>query len=292
MNHDPMVDEMKTRPPSRWAETVRRAAVLRRYSAVARPTVEDMRRCAEELGCGQRQAYYYVRAWRARASGLPDPRKQAEHPMPRTAPSSTGETGDYGRHEARSGDARRTSKDDADAVDPTAGHGRHVARPFPCAQAVVDCAPLDFDVVDDGRVEPARLLAVLDAVDGRILAHSLLSREASAQDAEEVLLAWDERRDAEVAWTVGVGDGFEFGRRAALAGARPVPPGADLASAGAALLALAGRSLGRVRIQPRRRGLAGPTQDAVPIDAARSAVAAIVAARNSSIVGEDRQTDG
>jgi hypothetical protein len=212
--------------------------------------------------------------------------------MPRTAPFSTGETGDHGRHEARSGEARRTSTDDPNAGDPTDGHGRHVARPFAGAQAVVDCAPLDFDVVDDGRVEPARLLAVLDAVDGRILAHSLLSREASAQDAEKVLLAWDERHDAEVAWTAGVGDGFEFGRRAGLAGARPVPPGADLASAGAALLALTGRSLGRVRIQPRRRGPAGLSQDAVPIDAARAAIAAIVSAPNSSIVGGDGQADG
>lgn len=292
MTHDPMVDEMKMRPPSRWAETVRRAAVLRRYSAVARPTVEDMRRCAEELGCGQRQAYYYVRAWRARASGLPDPRKQLEHPMPRTAPSSTSETGDHGRQEGRSGEANPISEADAHDGDTADGHGRDALRPFPGAQAVVDCAPLDFDVVDDGRVEPARLLVVLNVVDGRILAHSLLSREASAQDAERVLLAWDERRDADVAWTAGVGDGFEFGRRAALAGARPVPPGADLASAGAALLELTGRSLGRVRIQPRRRGPAGQSQDAVPIDAARGAIAAIVAARNSSIVGGDRQEDG
>lgn len=281
MTHDPMVAEMKKRPPSRWAEVVRRAKVLRHYAAVPRPTVEDMRRCAAELGCGQRQAYYYVRAWRARSSGLPDPRS-TKHPRPTGLPSSVDVIGASQSDATDSSEYRTTPVSSAGsiAIDNDHPPRRQCDRQI---EIVVDCAPLAFDVDDAGIVEPARLLVAIDKADGRIFGHALLSHEATSIDAEGVLLAWDGRMGAKVSWTAGIGDGFDFGRRAALAGAVSIPPGANVVPAGTVLLDVAGGSIGRLRIAPRRRASLGKPEAAVPIEAARTAIAHIVADYNDAI---------
>jgi hypothetical protein len=281
MTHDPMVAEMKKLPPSRWAEVVRRAKVLRHYAAVPRPTVEDMRRCAAELGCGQRQAYYYVRAWRARSSGLPDPRS-TKHARPTGLPTSVDVIGASQSDATNSYEYRTTLGSSAGSIafdndQPTR------TQPDREIEIVVDCAPLAFDVDDAGTVEPARLLVAMGKADGRIFSHALLSHEATSIDAESVLLAWDGRIGAKVSWTAGIGDGFDFGHRAALAGAVSVPSGANVVPAGAAMLDLAGGSIGRIRIAPRRRASHGKPEAAVPIDAARTAVAHIVADYNDAI---------
>lgn len=281
MTHDPMVAEMKKRPPSRWAEVVRRAKVLRHYAAVPRPTVEDMRRCAAELGCGQRQAYYYVRAWRARSSGLPDPRS-TKQTKPMGLPSSADVIGAGQPDVTDFAEYSTTPVSSAGSIAIDSDHPTRRQRDREI-EVVVDCAPLAFDVDDAGTIEPARLLVAMDKADGRIFSHALLSHEATSIDAESVLLAWDGRIGAKVSWTAGIGDGFDFGRRAALAGAVPVPSGASVVPAGAALLQLAGGSIGRIRIVPRRRGALEKPEAAVPIDAARIAVAHILADHNDAI---------
>lgn len=268
--NDPMVEEMKASAPSRWPGVIKRANILKRYGAIARPTVEDMERCAAELGCGRRQAYYYVRAWRARAAGLPDPRMVSSGNQGSDAndrPDRRRARVTPPRSPQRSGAGHRDVSDGLDAVRPT-----HLN-----CDVVFDCAPLSFDVTTDDMIEAARLLVVLDTRDGTILAHRLLPREARADDAIAVLQALPIQNGTRVSWTLGIGDGFELGRAAVVAGAEPVPPGIVPRPAGSAILSLIGPAIGRLKVMPRRRSSGDDPTAAVPIQAAKQAVDAIIA---------------
>lgn len=257
--NDPMVKEMSATAPSRWATVVKRANILKRYAAIPRPTVDDMQRCADELECGLRQAYYYVRAWRARAAGLPDPRAAAS---------------DKRRHARNDTDGSRLSNGNRTLQYDDGGSAGRARSTFRDCDVVVDCSPLSFDVVDDGRIDVARLLVAIETRTGTILSHRLLAREASVGDTLAILSALPPS-GTRVSWTLGIGDGFEFHHSVALAGLEAVLPGITPPPAGSAILAFIGAFLGRVKVMPRRRSVGDPTA-AVLIQAASRAIEAMV----------------
>jgi len=287
-------------PPKSWADTLQKTAALRRYASIAKPTLAQARAAAAELGMGERGFYRLVRAYEELGTprdvrsvrGSPrraDPRVNT-HIRQVAAELGRGATvaallREVSRRCARDGlDAPTLSKlvtrlDDA----PAASDLRSVLGTG--ADLILDVAPIPIPIEAEGATAAFGYFgAVIAAAGGRVLSWRLTQAafaEIDAQDLVDGVPPADEPRTMVLSQGLAKpsADRCDAWRRKGLL----VGPDDGAIRVGAAMRAVFGRHIGRIRILEVAPPPGRTADRGVPLAVAREVVGLLVARRNESL---------
>jgi hypothetical protein len=297
---EPATDEARVLaelPPTSWPRTRQRFAALADYLRIASPTAEDVRRHASRLGVSPVTFQRVIAAHRALQTGR-EP-KRSRRGLHRSLPPATAaivedviaELGPNATDAAVHREAeRRAIAKGLPVASPNAIRTRRGRGPQSVDlrsrlqldfDAILDCCPLTFDVVDgSGEQRPAVLAALIAGADGEICGISLhagfpsgtelvaLAQRARTlarlRDVEAPVLVatWTARRELNGHRTALVDAGYVLGDASSVR-----------LRGGSAITPVLGRSVGRAPFAMFRRP-DGPKSDVVlPIDLARRVLA-------------------
>jgi len=290
---DPYPLLMMDSAPSRWEETKRRLAVVRRYVAIERPTHDDLRASADELGLGIRHMHNLASAFRQKMAADPrTPGVMRDAPRNREAGILVKEVIDLLGRAARTRDieeavnrrcleigVRPPSRSMVRRAHLRSQRAAPAQRLEMAVDLILDCCVLGIDVEGVRGVRSACLLALVDGAEGRIPVHRLIAGQPEAADVGSLLREYSTLGNvgkATVACasslvTIADGASGSFYRAGLLL--RDVSP--RRIAPGAALQAALGERLGKIPLTPRRRTTGGR---GVPAPMSMAFVQPIVAA--------------
>jgi len=303
-------------PSHRWAESLRRVAVVDEYLSLSTPTTADADRCAAVLDLSQRTFFRLTRATRElRAGATPSTRKRGkrvwvdpatDHVIAQTiedlGPGATIE-------EVLAESRKRCASDGLPLPSRTAVRtrsGRGLANPdlrrrlASDAELIIDASPLELVITSrSGQASAAILIALIDMETGDILGHDVGADEVTIADiAGTFLSALEVGPDAitvasatmRLIVTEHLRDhAMEIQDICKRASIELDVDNLPRLRAGEALLPTIGHNLGRVPIAPRLRRHAYSTKDAVPAEDAKNVITELLSRRAQSL-GIERRT--